>query len=449
MALEDELKARTLALVSQQMANWVVEIQKRITEHQANLVGALDELQENVARYDEKIDESSIATAIEEVVAANPVAVPEPVATAPVGPDIATLLAAMATVDTGANLTEVLTSLVNESAKQTDRVAMFIIKGANAVGWYAKGFESNDAVKQIQVPLANDTIFRQVQADRAPILFDPATAGQTAATLQKMGHLGATAIAAPMVLRDKLAAVLYCDTTDAMSDAQAAFIDALVRFGAKTTDLLSFVPRTPGAHPAPPVVAPNAAPRAAAAPAPAPSVNTTPPVPPPPAPPRAAEPAASGTVMFTASQVAAMQPTATTPPPVAPPPPPPAPPKSDAAGTVMFTASQMDDMRQQMAAMKPAAPAAPALSPEETKAHEDAKRFARLIVSEIKLYNEAKVTEGRKAKDLHSRLKDDIERGRQMYHDRISPALRNNTNYFHDELVRLLAGGDPSALGPV
>jgi len=59
----------------------------------------------------------------------------------------------MTEVDTGANLTEVLTSLVNESAKQVDRVAMFIIKGTNAVGWYAKGFDSNDAVKQIQIPL--------------------------------------------------------------------------------------------------------------------------------------------------------------------------------------------------------------------------------------------------------------------------------------------------------
>ena len=30
------------------------------------------------------------------------------------------------------------------------------------------------------------------------------------------------------------------------------------------------------------------------------------------------------------------------------------------------------------------------------KQHEDAKRFARLLVSEIKLYNETKVQEGRK-----------------------------------------------------
>ncbi len=400
MALEDELKARTLALVSQQMANWVVEIQKRIVEHQANLVGALDELQENVARYDEKIDEGSIGSAIDEVIAANPVA-PPVAAPAPVeaGPSIAVLLSAMTEVDTGANLTEVLTSLVNESAKQVDRVAMFIIKGTNAVGWYAKGFDANDAVKQIQIPLANDTIFKTVQTDRAPVLFDPATAGQTAQALQRMGTLGSSAIAAPMVLRDKLAAVLYCDTTGPMSDPQAAFIDSLVRFAAKTTDLLSFVPRTPGARPATPVVLPGAA---------------------------------------SAARPAAPAPRA------------PAPPAGDSGGTVMFTASQMDQMRQQMSQMKPApAPAAPALSPEETKAHEDAKRFARLIVSEIKLYNEAKVTEGRKAKDLHSRLKEDIERGRQMYHDRISPGLRNNTNYFHDELVRLLAGGDPSALGPM
>src|SRR6185436_10621802 len=176
MALEDELKARTLALVSQQMANWVVEIQKRIVEHQANLVGALDELQENVARYDEKIDEGSIGSAIMEVIAANPVAAPAPVqvpAAAEAGPNIAVLLSAMAEVDMGANLTEVLTSLVNESAKQVDRVAMFIIKGTNAVGWYAKGFDNNDAVKQIQIPLASETIFKNVQNDRAPLLFDP------------------------------------------------------------------------------------------------------------------------------------------------------------------------------------------------------------------------------------------------------------------------------------
>jgi hypothetical protein len=97
-----------------------------------------------------------------------------------------------------------------------------------------------------------------------------------------------------------------------------------------------------------------------------------------------------------------------------------------------------------------AAPAAPRpSSAEEQKAHEDAKRFARLVVSEIKLYNESKVAEGRRNKDLYERLKEDIERGRQMYSDRVAPNVRDATNYFFDELVRILAGGDASALGPM
>jgi len=95
----------------------------------------------------------------------------------------------------------------------------------------------------------------------------------------------------------------------------------------------------------------------------------------------------------------------------------------------------------------PSTPPARVIAPEEQKAHDDAKRFARLVVSEIKLYNEAKVTEGRKTRDIYERLKEDIERGRQMYHDRVSGPVRESSDYFHDELVRILAGGDPNALG--
>ena len=69
MSLEDDLKARTSALISQQMANWVVEIQRAIQGHQGSLVRALDELGETVARYDEKVDEQSIGAAVAEVLA--------------------------------------------------------------------------------------------------------------------------------------------------------------------------------------------------------------------------------------------------------------------------------------------------------------------------------------------------------------------------------------------
>ena len=87
------------------------------------------------------------------------------------------------------------------------------------------------------------------------------------------------------------------------------------------------------------------------------------------------------------------------------------------------------------------------MAPEEQKAHDDARRFARLVVSEIKLYNEAKVTEGRKTRDIYDRLKEDIERGRQMYVDRVAAEVRDTTDYFQDELVRILGGGDANTLG--
>ncbi len=91
--------------------------------------------------------------------------------------------------------------------------------------------------------------------------------------------------------------------------------------------------------------------------------------------------------------------------------------------------------------------AAAADSPQ--RAHDDARRLARLLISEIKLYNEKKVEEGRTLNDLYERLKDDIERSRHVYDERTSAAVRQDTDFFHDELVRILADGRAEALGSV
>ncbi|MBN2243227.1 MAG: hypothetical protein JW793_11095, partial [Acidobacteria bacterium] len=84
---------------------------------------------------------------------------------------------------------------------------------------------------------------------------------------------------------------------------------------------------------------------------------------------------------------------------------------------------------------------------DEEKLHADAKRFARLLVSEIKLYNETAVSEGRENNDLYIRLKRDIDKSREMYDKRVSPAVSQKMDYFHDEIVRILGGNDPSKLG--
>jgi hypothetical protein len=68
-------------------------------------------------------------------------------------------------------------------------------------------------------------------------------------------------------------------------------------------------------------------------------------------------------------------------------------------------------------------------------------------VSEIKLYNEDEVDRGRAAKDLHQRLKEDIDRSLEMYEKRIAPEIRAEHDYFSEELVRILGDGDPEALG--
>ena len=84
---------------------------------------------------------------------------------------------------------------------------------------------------------------------------------------------------------------------------------------------------------------------------------------------------------------------------------------------------------------------------EERRLHNDARRFARLLVSEIKLYNEKKVTEGREASDLYERLREAIDRSREMYDKRVQPPVASKFDYFHYELVNSLAEGDVSRLG--
>jgi hypothetical protein len=409
MSLQDELKNKTLALISQQMASWVVDIQRHIGRHQEALVRALDELNETAARYDEKIDEAAIERAVAEAVAAAP-------PPAPVGPGFPHLKASLAAIEKGTSLSEVLTYLVNEVSQHVNRAAMFIVKGPSAIGWYSRGIEPSEAVKQINVPLNADTMFRTVYNGRTALRGTLAESPATQQLFARLGGRAGGALAVPLVLRDKLAAILYCDTPGPeIPQAAADLIEVLVLFAAKIVDVLSVAPRPPVGRT---TTAGTTAERAAAIRAGGDEVRE-----------RAGIPRAA-------------------------PAPAPAPAADEGSSTVMFNPTSAGAARQsnpapaQARAAAAAAPAAP-LTPELQKAHEDAKRFARLVVSEIKLYNETKVNEGRRQKDLYERLKEDIERGRQMYGERVAPAIRDSTNYFYDELVRILAGGDAGALGPM
>jgi len=100
------------------------------------------------------------------------------------------------------------------------------------------------------------------------------------------------------------------------------------------------------------------------------------------------------------------------------------------------------------AAAAPAPDAFAQMSVEDAEVHRKAQRFARLLMDEVKLYNQAKVAEGRKNKDLYDRLKEDIEKSRSTYMKRYGNTAAATADYLNAELIRSLAEDDVSLLGP-
>jgi chemotaxis protein histidine kinase CheA len=76
-----------------------------------------------------------------------------------------------------------------------------------------------------------------------------------------------------------------------------------------------------------------------------------------------------------------------------------------------------------------------------------ARRYAKLLVSEIKLYNEAAVEAGRENRDLLRRLEPEIDRARRLYDERVPASTPGRDACFEQELVQTLAGGDAALLG--
>lgn len=77
----------------------------------------------------------------------------------------------------------------------------------------------------------------------------------------------------------------------------------------------------------------------------------------------------------------------------------------------------------------------------------DAERYARLLISEIKLYNEPIVRVGRERRDLRARLGAEIDQARRLFNERVPATLADRAEVFERELIRTLAEGDAGLLG--
>ena len=76
-----------------------------------------------------------------------------------------------------------------------------------------------------------------------------------------------------------------------------------------------------------------------------------------------------------------------------------------------------------------------------------ARRYARLLLSEIRMYHEPLIDAGRRSRDLLARLGGEIDRARQLYEARVPSSVNGRSDVFEQELVRTLADGDRTLLG--
>ncbi len=350
---------------------------------------------------------------------------------------------AVSEIQSGSSQKEILRALLDTSSCCASRVALFVVKGGQATGWQGRGFANGDAIKDFTLDPNSSAVIRAI-SDRT------ATSAQGAECdarfLEQFGTPTGEARLLPLILKDKVAALVYADggTDGAFLDTGA--LDVLVLSASAWLEVNALRKQAHKEAPAAPADIQNAPVHEAASSAsPTPAIND----------PFAAHApvyamaAAAGSGATDAAEATAptysvenetsaeghntvveVQSTAA--------------PALEAVAEPLpighaETASEAETKPE------PAATAAPTAPGQEI--HGKAQRFARLLVDEIKLYNQAKVSEGRKNKDLYDRLQDTIDKSRSTYQKRYGNTVAASGNYFQHELIRSLAEDDVSLMG--
>jgi hypothetical protein len=72
------------------------------------------------------------------------------------------------------------------------------------------------------------------------------------------------------------------------------------------------------------------------------------------------------------------------------------------------------------------------------KTPDEAKRLARTILSDILLYNQAKVKEGIEKDSLFEVLTEELAEGKKYYESMVDEEVRSSTNFFNEAVVDVL-----------
>jgi hypothetical protein len=310
------------------------------------------------------------------------------------------LLKAMTAVQHGSAQREVLRALLDHAARYCGRVALFVIRPGAVNGWQGRGFEDNEKLKDFALD-ANGPLISRVLAEHAPVQGSP---DQMDAGFMSTfgGPASGEIILLPLMLKERVSAVIYADAGQASDGKlESAALEILVLSTSSWLEVLSL--RKSVAGPIQAQVAEVGVREVEHAEAPRP-------------PAAAVHAEVHSTVSMPSAEKNIAEP--------------------EPAEAIAIAA-----------AASASAESVSGVSHEDAEVHRKAQRFAKLLVDEIKLYNLAKVEEGRKNRDLYHRLKEDIEKSRATYARRYGSTPAAAGNYFDNELIRSLAQDDPSVLG--
>jgi hypothetical protein len=330
-------------------------------------------------------------------------------ATAPGGAPTDLLNAAMNSILDATTQVDILGSLLEGTSKFAERAALFVIRAGVATGWRATGLEHNEGIKAVALDL-NSGLAARAYHDRVPAAGLSAEFDAQFVSTYGAPADGTNALVLPLSIRDKVAALVYVDAgVRPGGKLDPSAMEVLVHCTSMWLEIMGA--RKSGTSPVEHEAEHHAHADAAPEPHSAPAMEPPPTEPAPPV--YAVAPAEpSPEPVFTPAAVAAA----------------PAP----ALAPEYVPAPAMESA---------------GISPEEEEVHKKARRFAKLLVDEIKLYNQVRVVEGRAHKDIYARLKDDIDKSRATYDKRYGSTSASSGNYFTQELIRILANDDPSLLG--
>lgn len=350
------------------------------------------------------------AELVERVLAALPAAVPgETGGGSPVqsGNAQGNLVQAVATIHAGTTQKEILRALLDTGSAYGSRVALFVVKAGAASGWQARGFGEDDSIKDFPLDMASGPAAHAYQNR----VVAPANIAEMDRRFVKQfgGPENEQILVLPLVLKDKVAALLYADGgTDGILDGPS--LEVLVMATSAWLEVASLrkqAQRDISSDPAPSMERPPVA-------APVHTVSSF------------SDPFASAPPKHVAAKAA---------------------PEPEPAAEVVEVAAHAASASAAASAPATAADPFAGMSAEDADTHRKAQRFARLLVDEIKLYNQAKVAEGRRNKDLYDRLKEDIEKSRSTFQKRYGSTAAASGDYFQKEVLRSLAEDDTSVMG--